>query len=141
MRRLLMMSAILGLASLVPLVSAVAASPENPGPVTGIRIDPDLDGSGFTLRGRDARQQLIVTADHGNCEEMVDEASGEAHTAHTMNKVPFILINGPQDVVGLADGALSDIAPSLLDIMGVEKPAAMTGVSLIRRTSDAAVAE
>ncbi|HMB75570.1 MAG TPA: alkaline phosphatase family protein, partial [Kiloniellaceae bacterium] len=84
---------------------------------------------------------MIVTADHGNCEEMRDPTSGQAHTAHTMNKVPFLLVNGPSDVVALSDGALSDIAPSLLDLMGVDKPAAMTGASLVRRAADRAVAE
>ncbi len=64
MRRLLTMAAVLGLACLAPAAAPRAASPEDPGPVTTIRIDPDLNGSGFTLRGRDARQQLIVTAEH-----------------------------------------------------------------------------
>lgn len=84
---------------------------------------------------------LLVTADHGNCEQMLDEVSGQVHTAHTTNKVPLLLINAPKNIAALADGALSDIAPSLLDLMGIEKPAAMTGMSLVRRLSDQAVAE
>ncbi len=72
---------------------------------------------------------LLVTADHGNCEMMRDPDTGEPHTAHTLNVVPLLLA-GRQDVT-LADGRLADIAPTLLALMGLEQPAAMTGRSLL----------
>jgi 2,3-bisphosphoglycerate-independent phosphoglycerate mutase len=74
---------------------------------------------------------LVITADHGNAEMMRDPETGEPHTAHTINPVPFIVINPPSAVSRLADGRLSDVGPTLLDILGLPKPAAMTGRSLI----------
>ncbi len=74
---------------------------------------------------------LLVTADHGNAERMKDEASGQAHTAHTMNRVPVILACGPAGVASLHDGRLADIAPTLLELLGLPQPAAMTGRSLL----------
>jgi 2,3-bisphosphoglycerate-independent phosphoglycerate mutase len=74
---------------------------------------------------------LVVTADHGNAEMMRDPETGEPHTAHTLNPVPFLVVNPPGDVA-LADGRLADVAPTLLDLLGLPKPAAMTGHSLIR---------
>ena len=74
---------------------------------------------------------LLVTADHGNCEVMRDAETGEAHTAHTLNPVPVMLVG--VDGVSLADGRLADVAPTLLDLMGLDQPAEMTGASLIRR--------
>lgn len=75
---------------------------------------------------------MLVTADHGNCEMMIDPVTGEPHTAHTLNKVPLILVNAPEGVTGLEDGRLADIAPTLLDLLKIEKPADMTGVSLLK---------
>ena len=75
---------------------------------------------------------MLVTADHGNAEMMRDEATGQAHTAHTTNPVPLLLVNPPPGVVGVADGKLADIAPTLLAILGLEQPRAMTGRSLLR---------
>lgn len=75
---------------------------------------------------------MIVTADHGNCEMMFDPQTGGPHTAHTTNPVPVALFNGPQGAK-IKSGRLADLAPSLLDLMGVEKPAEMTGESLIVR--------
>lgn len=74
---------------------------------------------------------LVVTADHGNAEMMRDPDTGEPHTAHTLNPVPFLLVNPPTAVPHLPDGRLSDIAPTLLDIIGLPRPAAMTGRSLV----------
>ncbi len=74
---------------------------------------------------------LIITADHGNCEQMADPANGEPHTAHTMNRVPFILAGGPTGV-GLDDGSLADIAPTVLELLGLPQPQSMTGHSLMR---------
>jgi len=75
---------------------------------------------------------MIVTADHGNCETMVDPETGGPHTAHTLNLVPCILVGGP-DGAELADGRLADLAPTLLELMGLPQPDEMTGESLIRR--------
>ena len=75
---------------------------------------------------------LLITADHGNVEMMRDEATGQAHTAHTLNPVPQVLVNPPPGIVGLVDGRLADIAPTLLALMGLEQPRAMTGRSLLR---------
>ncbi|WP_138934883.1 2,3-bisphosphoglycerate-independent phosphoglycerate mutase [Roseovarius arcticus] len=74
---------------------------------------------------------MIVTADHGNCEVMIDPVTGAPHTAHTTNPVPAILIGGP-DGAALAPGRLSDLAPTLLSLMDLEPPVQMTGRSLIR---------
>ena len=74
---------------------------------------------------------LLLTADHGNCEQMVDLESGEPHTAHTMNRVPFILVGGPAGI-GLDDGCLADIAPTALELLGLPQPRSMTGRSLMR---------
>ncbi len=74
---------------------------------------------------------LLITADHGNAEQMTDPETGQAHTAHTMNKVPAILANAPPWAAALGDGRLADVAPSLLALMDLPKPAEMTGRSLI----------
>ncbi|PJI93070.1 phosphoglycerate mutase [Yoonia maricola] len=75
---------------------------------------------------------MIVTADHGNCETMIDPETGGPHTAHTLNPVPVALVGGP-DGATLRDGRLADLAPSLLDLMGLELPPEMTGRSLIEK--------
>jgi len=74
---------------------------------------------------------MIVTADHGNCETMVDPDTGGPHTAHTTNLVPVVLFGGPEGAT-LADGRLADLAPTLLALMGLPQPDEMTGQSLIR---------
>jgi 2,3-bisphosphoglycerate-independent phosphoglycerate mutase len=74
---------------------------------------------------------LLFTADHGNCEMMRDPATGEPHTAHTTNPVPVALMGGGD--VSLADGRLADLAPTLLELMELPKPAEMTGGSLLRK--------
>ena len=74
---------------------------------------------------------MIVCADHGNCETMVNPETGEPHTAHTTNPVPVVLIGGPKGAKLRADGRLADLAPSLLQLMELEKPAEMTGETLI----------
>ncbi len=72
---------------------------------------------------------LLVTADHGNCELMKDPTTGGPHTAHTTNPVPVFLVG--TGATALRDGRLADLAPTLLALMGVPQPAAMTGQSLI----------
>lgn len=74
---------------------------------------------------------LLITADHGNAEQMIDYKTGEPHTAHTTNPVPLMLV-GINDVA-LKPGKLADLAPTMLDIMGLEKPKEMTGESIIIR--------
>jgi 2,3-bisphosphoglycerate-independent phosphoglycerate mutase len=73
---------------------------------------------------------MIVTADHGNCDVMVDPVTGGPHTAHTTNPVPVILVGGPPGAA-LRDGRLADLAPTLLQLMELPKPPEMTGRSLI----------
>ena len=78
--------------------------------------------------------EVIITADHGNAEQMLDRATHQAHTAHTLNPVPFLYIGRK---ARLAErGALRDLAPSLLTMMGLPQPAEMTGHSLIQMTED-----
>ncbi len=74
---------------------------------------------------------LLVIADHGNCETMVDPVTGGPHTAHTTNLVPVILHGGPAGAA-LRDGRLADVAPTLLQLMGLPQPDEMTGESLIQ---------
>ena len=78
------------------------------------------------------KANLIITADHGNAEQMIDYKTGEPHTAHTTNLVPLILISEKENVK-LREGKLADIAPTLLELMGLEKPKEMTGESLIEK--------
>ncbi len=74
---------------------------------------------------------MIVTADHGNCEVMVDPVTGGPHTAHTLNPVPVILAGGPAGARLREGGRLADLAPTLLALMGLPQPAEMTGTSLL----------
>ena len=72
----------------------------------------------------------LITADHGNSEQMIDYTTGEPHTAHTTNVVPLILVGKHAK---LKEGRLADLAPTMLEIMGIEKPAEMTGETLIEK--------
>ncbi|MEL6685778.1 MAG: 2,3-bisphosphoglycerate-independent phosphoglycerate mutase, partial [Pseudomonadota bacterium] len=67
-----------------------------------------------------------------NCETMIDPETGGPHTAHTLNPVPVALVGGPQGV-RLRDGRLADLAPTVLDLIGLDLPPEMTGQSLIVR--------
>lgn len=73
---------------------------------------------------------IFITADHGNCETMRNEETGKPHTAHTTNLVPFLMVSSDMQDYTLADGCLEDIAPTMLQVLGIEQPAAMTGKSL-----------
>lgn len=72
---------------------------------------------------------ILITADHGNLEQMIDYKTGEPHTAHTTNPVPLILVG--KDDVKLKTGKLADLAPTMLDLMDLAKPQEMTGQSLL----------
>lgn len=75
---------------------------------------------------------LCVTADHGNAEQMWDYENDQPHTAHTLNPVPFIIFNNECELTEKT-GKLADIAPTILDILGIDQPAEMTGVSLLKK--------
>ena len=74
---------------------------------------------------------MIVTADHGNCELMVDPVTGGPHTSHTINPVPVVLVGGPAGAALRAGGRLADLAPTILALMGLPQPPEMTGKSLL----------
>ena len=74
---------------------------------------------------------LFICADHGNAEVMVDEATGEPWTAHTTNQVPFVLVGADPAYKLCEGGRLCDIVPTLIELMGLEKPKEMTGESLL----------
>ena len=75
--------------------------------------------------------QMFICADHGNCEQLIDYETGEPYTAHTTNPVPFILVNYDPAYTLREGGCLADIAPTLIEMMGMEQPAEMTGKSLL----------
>lgn len=85
---------------------------------------------------------LLVTADHGNAEQMINPETGAPHTAHTTNPVPFIMTGDPKKFKFVVDdkegdeegGALCDVAPTVLDIMGLPQPEEMSGRSLLAKT-------
>ena len=74
---------------------------------------------------------VLITADHGNTEQMVDYKTGEPHTAHTTNPVPLVVVG--RDNIKLKEGRLADLVPTMLDLMNLEKPEEMTGESLIEK--------
>lgn len=82
---------------------------------------------------KDVDGVLFICADHGNAEKMIDYETGKPHTAHTTNPVPFILVNADPSYGLREGGCLADIAPTLLEIMGMEQPKEMTGKSLLIR--------
>ena len=75
--------------------------------------------------------KFFICADHGNAEKMIDYETGAPHTAHTTNPVPFILVNYDDSYTLRDGGSLCDIAPTLIQIMGLNQPAEMTGKSLL----------
>jgi 2,3-bisphosphoglycerate-independent phosphoglycerate mutase len=75
---------------------------------------------------------VIVTADHGNCELMKDPATGQPHTSHTLYPVPLLYVNDADPHAKLRTGGrICDVAPTMLEILGLPQPAEMTGVSLL----------
>ena len=77
--------------------------------------------------------QMFICADHGNAEQLVDYNTGDPFTAHTINPVPFILVNYDENYTLREGGCLADIAPTLIEMMGLQQPAEMTGKSLLVR--------
>ena len=75
---------------------------------------------------------MVLTADHGNAEVMFNEQTGKPHTAHTTNVVPFVVINAPYEVELREGGALCDVAPTILQLMGIKQPEEMTGKSMLK---------
>jgi 2,3-bisphosphoglycerate-independent phosphoglycerate mutase len=78
--------------------------------------------------------ELLITADHGNVEQMKDKLSGQSHTAHTTNRVPLLFHGRPASIAGA--GSLRDIAPTMLRLLGLGQPAEMTGSPLLELTGD-----
>ena len=76
---------------------------------------------------------MIVTADHGNAEKMLDEKTGDPYTAHTIGRVPVILVNDKSGVINLNEGKLADIAPTMLELLNIKQPVEMNGKSLLVR--------
>jgi 2,3-bisphosphoglycerate-independent phosphoglycerate mutase len=78
---------------------------------------------------------MLVTADHGNAEQMYDETTHQKHTQHTLNRVPALLFGAPASIRSLSDGKLADVAPTMLALMGLPQPGEMTGHSLLGETA------
>lgn len=78
--------------------------------------------------------RVLLTADHGNCDEMVDPVTGKPHTQHTTYPVPFLLLGMPDAQFGTGRG-LADVAPTVLDLLGLAQPAEMTGCSILLKTT------
>lgn len=86
----------------------------------------------IAARAKEDDVVMLLTADHGNAESMFDTETRKIQTAHTTNEVPFFIINGDKNIELKEDGALCDIAPTVLQLLGIEKPVEMTGESLIK---------
>ena len=82
---------------------------------------------------KEVNGQMFICADHGNAEQLIDEETGEPFTAHTTNPVPFILVNADPAYKLREGGCLADIAPTLIELMGMQQPAEMTGKSLLTK--------
>ncbi len=102
------------------VLAAAISAMETVDSCTGRIVDALLEAGGCAL----------ITADHGNCEKMADE-NGSAHTAHTANRVPLILVDSDNFQANLQPGILADIAPTILSIMGLAVPSEMTGKNLL----------
>jgi 2,3-bisphosphoglycerate-independent phosphoglycerate mutase len=107
----------------------VAHSGKMPAAIKAVEVVDDCL-SKVVPAARAAGFAVIITADHGNADKMVDDDGGP-HTAHTTNLVPLILVSGGPQATLRPGGRLCDIAPTILQLMGIPAPAEMDGVSLI----------
>ncbi|HSS44243.1 MAG TPA: 2,3-bisphosphoglycerate-independent phosphoglycerate mutase, partial [Thermoanaerobaculia bacterium] len=91
-----------------------------------------LDGclARIETAARDAGALLLMTADHGNAEQLIDAATGQPHTAHTTNPVPFVICRKQEGLALRRGGTLGDVAPTLLHLQGLPVPKEMTGGDL-----------
>ena len=80
---------------------------------------------------------MLITADHGNAELLIDPATGGPHTAHTTNPVPFILVSDEKNITLREGGSLRDLSPTLLSLLRVDQPDQMTGGNLRLKAEDA----
>ena len=80
---------------------------------------------------KEVNGQMFICADHGNAEQLLDYETGAPFTAHTTNPVPFILVNADPSYTLKEGGCLADIAPTLIELMGMEQPKEMSGTSLL----------
>jgi 2,3-bisphosphoglycerate-independent phosphoglycerate mutase len=103
------------------VIEAAVAAVERVDSIVGDAVEAVKDADGI----------LFICADHGNAEKMIDYETGNPHTAHTTNPVPFILFNADSSYTLREGGCLADIAPTLIELMGMEQPAEMTGKSLL----------
>ena len=110
------------------------------GSVSNIQIAEELEKLGHKVDRKiivvkdavkEVGGQMFICADHGNAEQLIDEETGEPFTAHTTNPVPFILVNADPVYKLREGGCLADIAPTLIELMGMQQPAEMTGKSLL----------
>ena len=93
---------------------------------------PEADEGNVTLVNvKEVDGQMFICADHGNAEQLVDYETGTPFTAHTINPVPFILVNADPAYKLREEGCLADIVPTLIETMGMTQPAEMTGKSLL----------
>ena len=90
----------------------------------------DLQGNRVIQAALTRNWRVMLTADHGNCDEMVDPITGQPHTQHTVYPVPFLLLGQPGARLGIGRG-LADVAPTVLDLLDIAKPQEMTGSSLL----------
>ena len=74
-----------------------------------------------------------MTADHGNCELMIDPKTKIKHTSHTTNLVPFAVYGADKNIKLRKDGRLADVAPTILSLMGLDQPSEMTGINMIEK--------
>jgi 2,3-bisphosphoglycerate-independent phosphoglycerate mutase len=79
---------------------------------------------------------MLITADHGNAEMLIDPATGGPHTAHTTNPVPFILVSDEKNVSLREGGSLRDLSPTILSMLNIDQPQQMTGGNLVQRTTE-----
>jgi 2,3-bisphosphoglycerate-independent phosphoglycerate mutase len=104
--------------------------------VTGIEaIDYCLGKINEVIQEKIDKYAWIITSDHGNADIMWDDANNQPHTQHTNSSVPFVLISDIKCKLDRKE-SLQDVAPTILDLMGIEKPAIMTGESLILINKD-----